>query len=88
MTAAIKDRIVRVFLSTRPVSRRAGGLGYRAFWITRGTGTELYGSKTCESRDEAIALALKHLARLNAQPRVLMFAHTTYVDTTPPEVAS
>jgi hypothetical protein len=40
-------------------------LRYRASWWTRGTSTELYRSKTVSSREEAVRLAHKWLARDN-----------------------
>lgn len=68
----------RVFLSVQPISHRrpAGAsalyretrpLRYRASWWTRGGNTELYRSKNVSSSEEAVALALKWLARRNKE---------------------
>jgi hypothetical protein len=70
-----KTRMVRVFLSVSPVRRRGYEVRramavstsrYKAAWVTRGTTADLYTSKTCDTPEEAVKLALAWLARRNA----------------------
>jgi hypothetical protein len=52
---------IRVFLAVRTSLRTR--VTYRAVWVTRGHGTEVYKSAPCEDEDKARTLAAKWLAR-------------------------
>ena len=82
MTSLVKRR-VEVFLAVSFVFRK-GHTTHRplpvrwvATWVTRRTTTDLYVSKTVDTREEAEKLAYRWLARQNRQD-----AGVEYVDTT------
>jgi hypothetical protein len=53
---------------------------WAATWVTRGSTTDLYTSKTCDTREEAEKLAHRWLVRQNRQ-----MEGATFVDTSPRE---
>lgn len=59
---------------------------FRATWVVRGTGGEMYKSKVCSSEAEAVRLARAWLARMqrNVPNFEATYGHpqTRYVDTT------
>lgn len=92
-----KPRVVKLFLSVETVPYRTRdyqqGLmpsdrptRYRATWVSRGTQSDLYKSKLCSTKEEAVQLARKYLARLNAPVgpnfEAVYGTRTVYVDTT------
>jgi hypothetical protein len=82
MTSSAKRR-VEVFLAVAPVFRKGHTTRnplperWTATWVTRGTTTDLYTSKTCDTREEAEKLANRWLGRQNQQ-----MAGAAFVDTT------
>jgi hypothetical protein len=57
---------IKVFLFVRTVWARGDAWpmvrrGFRAQWIARGTGSELYQSRLCETETEAVRLARAYL---------------------------
>lgn len=82
MTSPTKRR-VEVFLAVSPVFRK-GHTSHRplpvrwaATWVTRRTTTDLYTSKTVDTREEAEKLALRWLARQNREMEGVEFVDTT-----------
>ena len=55
---SVKEKRVRCFLHVARVGPR-----FVSQLIARGTGTDIYVSKTCDTEDEAKALAQKYLAK-------------------------
>ena len=96
MSKLNKRRVVKLFLSVQTVPHRNRDykqgleaherpLRYRATWVVRGTGGDLYKSKMCATQEEAVKLARKHLERLNSPagyPVHMVDTRTQYVDTT------
>jgi hypothetical protein len=82
MTSPAKRR-VEVFLAVAPVYRKGHTthhplpVRWAATWVTRGTTTDLYTSKTCDTREEAEKLAQRWLSRQNRQMEGVEFVDTT-----------
>jgi hypothetical protein len=82
MTSPTK-RSVEVFLAVSPVFRKGHTTRdplparWAATWVTRGTTTDLYTSKTCDTREEAEKLAQRWLSRQNRQMAGVEFVDTT-----------
>lgn len=80
---SLSKRRVEVFLALTMVHRRGHTtrrplpVRWAGTWVTRKTTTDLYTSKTCDTREEAEALSRSWLARKNRQD-----AGVEYVDTT------
>jgi hypothetical protein len=81
MTTA--KRRVEVFLAVSPVFRKGHTSRdplperWAATWVTRRTTTDLYTSKTVDTREEAEKLARRWLARENRQMAGVEFVDTT-----------
>lgn len=82
MTPLIKRR-VEVFLAMSPVFRKGHTTRnplperWGATWVTRRHTTDLYTSKTCDTREEAEKLARRWLARENKRMEGVEFVDTT-----------
>ena len=80
---------MELYLATSPVYRKGHTVHrplpvrWASTWVTRGSSTDLYTSKPCETREEAEKLAHRWLARQNRE-----MADREYVDTSDREAAS
>lgn len=86
MTMTLTKRHVEVFLAVSPVYRKGHTtrnplpVRWAATWVTRGTTTDLYTSKACDTREETEKLAQRWLARENRQMAGVEFVDTSSRD--------
>ena len=66
MSVTVKPKPIRCFIHLAPVGNKHNPRGptrWVAQLIARGTGSDIYSSKVCATREEATALAKKYLDR-------------------------
>ena len=80
---SLTKRRVEVFLALTMVHRREHTthcplpVRWAGTWVTRKTTTDLYTSKTCDTREKAEALSRSWLTRKNRQDAGVEFVDTT-----------
>ncbi len=83
MVSPTNKRRVEVYLAVAPVFRkehtthRPLPVRWAATWVSRRTTTDLYTSKTCDTREEAEKLAHRWLTRQNREMEGAEFVDTT-----------